>query len=301
MQLCYMDESGTSDIPGTSSHFVLAGLSIPIWHWKDCESEIEKVRKRYRLEDTEIHTAWLLRPYLEQSKIPDFSILSHEERRRAVQAFRVRELHKLQEKKPSKSHRQTKKNYRNTDGYIHLTHQERIGFIRDIAVCVSEWGFARLFAEAIDKAHFESMPGKETLDEQAFEQVVSRFDRYLENTDKSRPPQNYGLLIHDNNQTVEKKHTELMKKFHNEGTRWTRINRIIETPFFVDSQLTSMVQIADLCAYSLRRYLEQGEDALFDLVFRRADRIGDTTVGVRHYTGNCDCKVCNAHRAKSIN
>lgn len=253
------------------------------------------------MESTEIHTAWLLRPYLEQSKIPDFDILNHEERKRAVRKLRVRELHKLQGKKPLKSYRQTKKNYEKTDDYTHLTHQERTNFLREIAACVSGWGFARLFAEAIDKAYFESRPGKETVDKQAFEQVVSRFDQYLENTDKHKPHKNYGLLIHDNNQTVEKKHTELMKEFHNKGTRWTRINRIIETPLFVDSRLTSMVQIADLCAYSLRRYLENGENTLFDFVFRRADRRGDITVGVRHYAENCDCKICDAHKAKSAN
>ena len=34
MYLCYIDESGTSVVPGNTSHFVLAGLSIPIVQWK---------------------------------------------------------------------------------------------------------------------------------------------------------------------------------------------------------------------------------------------------------------------------
>jgi len=34
MNLCYMDESGTPDIPGNSSHFILVGFSIPITYWK---------------------------------------------------------------------------------------------------------------------------------------------------------------------------------------------------------------------------------------------------------------------------
>ncbi len=29
MFLCYIDESGTSNIPGNTSHFILAGLAIP--------------------------------------------------------------------------------------------------------------------------------------------------------------------------------------------------------------------------------------------------------------------------------
>lgn len=65
---------------------------------------------------------------------------------------------------------------------------------------------------------------------------------------------------------------------------------------FVDSQLTNMVQLADLCAYALRRYLENGETELFDLVFQRADRVGETVVGVRHFTEDeCLCKICASH------
>ena len=88
--------------------------------------------------------------------------------------------------------------------------------------------------------------------EQAFEQVVSRFEHYLRNSQSD-----YGLLIHDNNDTVAKKHTELMRTFLRKGTLWTQIEHIIETPMFVDSQLNSMVQLADLCAYSIRRYIEE--------------------------------------------
>jgi len=72
MYLCYIDESGTSDIPGNTSHFILAGLSVPIWHWKDCDKSIEVIKRRYALGSAEIHVAWLLRSYLEQTRIADF-------------------------------------------------------------------------------------------------------------------------------------------------------------------------------------------------------------------------------------
>jgi hypothetical protein len=107
----------------------------------------------------------------------------------------------------------------------------------------------------------------------------------------------FGLLIHDNNQTVADKHTKLMKSFLRNGTFWTRIESIIETPLFVDSQLTSMVQVADLCAYALRRYLENHEAELFRQIFTRADRRGNIAVGVRHFTSAaCSCEICYAHR-----
>ena len=87
-----------------------------------------------------------------------------------------------------------------------------------------------------------------------------------------------------------------MRDFHRKGTLWTNVERIIETPLFVDSQLTSMVQIADLCAYALRRFLENNENRLFDHIFARADRYQNRVVGVRHYTdAACQCTICLAH------
>ena len=87
-----------------------------------------------------------------------------------------------------------------------------------------------------------------------------------------------------------------MKAFLQKGTLWTHIEHVIETPMFVDSQLTNMVQLADLCAYAIRRYLENAEEQLFDLVFKRADRVGETAVGVRHFTSSgCLCKICESH------
>ena len=58
-----------------------------------------------------------------------------------------------------------------------------------------------------------------------------------------------------------------------------------------------MVQIADLCAYALRRYVENRERHLFDPLFARAHRQGAIAVGVRHFTRpSCRCTICNAHR-----
>lgn len=153
-----------------------------------------------------------------------------------------------------------------------------------------------MFAECIDKVHFDPARTTRTIDEQAFEQVVSRFEQYLVNTDTSGP-KNDGLLVHDNNETVAKKHTELMRRFHQQGTFWTTVQRIIETPLFVDSGLTSMVQIADLCSYALRRYLENQETDLFMRIFPRADRVQNRVLGVRHFApGACACEICRGHR-----
>lgn len=271
---------------------------MPIWHWRDCDREISAIKSRYNLHGTEIHTAWMLRSYQEQSVVTDFDNLTSSRRRREVERIRNGRILAAR-RRGGRSYRQLLKNFRQTAAYIHLTRNERRQFLRDVADCVGGWGFARLFADCIDKLYYDpARQGGHAPDEQAFEQVVSRFERYL----RAIGPvdqRSYGLLIHDNNQTVAKKHTEMMAAFHNNGTLWTRISNIIETPLFVDSQLTSMVQIADLCGYALRRYLENGETDLFDRIYQRGDRRNDAVVGIRHFTDSkCSCTICRNHTAE---
>lgn len=290
MHLCYIDESGTPDIPGNTSHFVLAGLSIPDQYWKSHHVQVEEIQHRYGLAGAEIHVAWMMRPYIEQQQIPNFDSMSYAERRSQVRSARTAELLRLQ-RVNRKQYKQTRKNYKSTESYIHLTLNERRQVVKDLAERISNWGVVRLFAECIDKIYFDPVRVENTVDAQAFEQIVSRFEHYLQNIQSG-----YGLLIHDNNTTVAKRHTEMMKRFLQSGTLWTQVEHIIETPMFVDSQLTGMVQLADLCAYALRRYLENSESELFDLVFRRADQFNSRVVGIRHFTkADCTCKICLAH------
>jgi hypothetical protein len=237
MYLCYIDESGTSNIPGNTSHFVLAGLSIPIWCWKDCEKEIDLIKQKYDLLSIELHSGWLLRKYQEQHKISNFEKLDYKQRRTEIAKYRTSKLLQLQ-KTNNPQYRQTKKNYKQTEPYIHLTFDERVKFITNVARTVGNWGVARLFAECIDKTHFDQTRAVQSIDEQAFEQIVSRFEQCLNQLSKGEKPlkkeKYHGLIIHDNNQTVARKHTELMRAFHKRGTLWTDIDNIIETPLFVD-------------------------------------------------------------------
>jgi hypothetical protein len=297
MYLCYIDESGTSNIPGNTSHFVLAGLSIPIWKWTSCERKIHSIKRNYQLEDAEIHTGWILRNYTEQNKILNFAKLSPQNRRYEVETLRKKELLRLQKSGNPKAYKQAKKTYQQTEKYIHLTFQQRKDFINEIAKQIGSWSFSRLFAECIDKVFYDPKRSKLTTDEQAFEQLVSRFEKYLRSCNNTETTSKvYGLLVHDNNDTIAKKHTQLMKQFLRYGTLWTSIDNIIETPMFVNSELTSMIQLADVCAYSIRRYLENGEEDLFNEIFKRADRKGKVVVGVRHFSRqDCKCKICLAH------
>jgi hypothetical protein len=291
---CYIDESGTPEIPGNTSHYVLAGLSIPISYWKKCEIGITKIKQKYNLLESEVHTGWIVRKYIEQNKIPDFDSMNYDQRRHEVNKLRKIELLKLQKSQNKSHYKQTKKNYRQTDAYIHLNYDERLAFIQELADLIGKWSFARLFAECVNKIHFDPTRTQQSVDEQALEQLVSRFEKFMQivstNSNKAKI---FGALIHDNNDTVSRKHTELMKKFHRHGTLWTSIEHIIETPFFVNSELTSLVQIADLCCYALRRYFENNEVDLLNRIQSRFDRNKGKIVGVRHFTDvTCQCLFC---------
>ena len=301
MYICYIDESGTPEIPGASQHYVLAGLSIPVWHWRDTEREVGRIKTRFGLAGSELHTGWILRPYGEQHQIANFERLSYDDRRREMEKFRNARLATLP---TGEKRKRVAKNYRNTQAYIHLTQKERNLLVLQIAQTISGWGFARLFAECIDKSFFDpKVRPYDNPEEQAFTQVVTRFETYLEDISEPNIQRwQYGMLVHDSNPSLEERMTVLMRNFHTKGTLWTKINHIIETPLFVSSQLTNMVQAADLCAYAFRRYVENGDEELFDLVFGRAYRVRkwfgrEVAVGARHFTqNNCKCKICVAHR-----
>ena len=289
---CYIDESGTPQVPGNTSHYVLCGVTIPVKFWKKCDRSISAIKNKYHLSGAEIHTGWIMRIYLEQSKIPDFDKLSYDDRRREVIKMRKSEIFKVQKSKDTKGLKQLKKNYKHTEPYIHLTRNERMDFLREIADLIGKSSFIRIFAECIDKIFFDPTRAKQSVDEQALEQLVSRFEHYMSNV-SSKGEKVHGLLVHDNNETVCKKHTALMKQFHKKGTLWTSIKHIVETPLFVDSALTDMIQIADLCSIALRRYLKNGDKDLFDRISPRFDKHKGKLVGVRHYTEtSCTCDIC---------
>jgi len=304
MYLCYLDESGTPESSDLSTHFVLLGIAIPATYWHLMDAKINEIKTKYGLSGAEIHTGYLTRRYSEQEKIANFEALDATARRVAAGSDRDKNLIRITALGNPEQIKQIRKLYRHTNDYIHLTLKERQKLLEDLADEIASWGHARLFSEAIDKKKLA--PNVDAFD-RAFEQVVSRFHVFLTNREKRWRLQHarqdpgdlhWGLLIEDNNETRAKRLTELMRSFRIKGTAWwTGVDRIIETPLFVNSQLTGMVQMADLCAYATRRFFEHGETNLFDRIFPRFDRKGTKLVGICHYTGAspCVCKVCDAH------
>ncbi len=270
MQLLYVDESGNSHSDPKNTHFVLAGVAMDAAYWKQHNSQVENIKDTYDLADQEIHTAWLLKTYGFQNKIPSFSSLDAANRKQTAEQFIQSELLKVS---PG-TRKNIKKDWKIIAPYCHLLKTERIDFINDVCHQFSKWGHMRIFLIIVDKRTYTPTY---SIYEDAFEQLISKFQRFIQNVS----PNDYGIVAMDNNQTISQKITALSKIFHANGTRYANIPNIIDTPYFVDSKMTSMIQLADIVSYGARKNYEKSDPVLFDLYKPRIDSIRGNLVGLK--------------------
>jgi hypothetical protein len=292
MYILYLDESGVQELGAGTTHFVLLGLAVRLDQWKTMDANIEREKASFGLTSAEIHGGWMARRYSEQESIKDFEKLSGTDRTNAAQqAVRKRAgvIGISGNRRKLKAYRVESKKIQ---PYLHLTRAERLQCLERIAGEIAGWTHARIFADAISKPDFN--PGKYSPYELAFDQIVSRYQTFLAKQGC------LGIIVSDNNATAAPRLTRLSREFHRDGTLYRDIPNVVETPLFVDSALTSMIQVADLCAYALRRLLENGEDRLWQIIEPRVEQVNGAMVGVRHYTGkrSCTCRICIAHKRR---
>lgn len=298
MHAIYVDESGTPEESGGTACFAVVGLSLPLSEWKTCDSQMRSVLKKHGMDGVELHSAWMARYYPEQERIFGFISATPGARREMVIEERKKDLAKAS-LAGTHSVKSLKKNYDKTSSYIHLTHSERLSALREVAETIGSWEFARLFGEA----RMKKLVGREQnarSREEALEQITTRFELYLSKVHGSSA---LGIMIHDQHQAASVRLTSLFRAWQENGTSYAGIPHIVETPLFVDSSLTTMVQAADLAAYATRRFFENAETDLFDRIYSRFDRnSAGKLVGLRHFTGKapCTCRVCLDHR-RSLN
>jgi hypothetical protein len=294
MYILYMDESGVEELACPPAHFVLLGVMIPAVSWKEIVGKLEDVKSTYDLRDVEIHSAWMHRRYSEQESIPGFDQLGRLERRTQVENEIRKKSGIIGVRGTKRKVESYRREVRSIRPYIHLTNRERLNCLQALASKLTEYPSVRIFADAISKPDFT--PGVHaTPYEMAFEQVLSRGQAFLSTQNE------LGILVSDNNSKAAPRLTNLSRKFHAQGTFYRLIPNIVETPLFVDSALTSMIQIADLCAFGLRRFIENKEEMLWNVLEPLGDMKNGICVGVRHFTGKrgCGCRICVAHGRRS--
>jgi hypothetical protein len=295
MHILYLDESGVEQLGSGGNHFILLGVMIPADRWKAINDSLEQVKSKYGLQNIEIHTGWMHRKYSEQDSISDFEKLNENDRRQEVEKAIRRRAGIIGVRGKRAKIKAYRREVNSIRPYIHLSITQRRDCLLELAEKLTEFSEIRIFADAISKPDFIYGP-KITPYEMSFEQVLTRSQTCLELIN------DLGILICDNNTTVAPRLTRLSRAFHQAGTFYRKIPNIVETPLFVDSSLTSMIQIADLCAFGLRRLLDNNEPTIWDIIETRVDRKNSKCVGVRHFTGKrkCMCRLCVAHGRRGV-
>ncbi|MBJ7899343.1 MAG: DUF3800 domain-containing protein [Cyanobacteria bacterium RI_101] len=175
-----------------------------------------------------------------------------------------------------------------------MSREDAQGVIKAVLqVLAKSYDNTRVFACAVHKA---SYPSRDPV-ELAFEDLCSRFNRYLSRLRASGDRQQ-GLLILDKS-TYETTLQRLARDFQTIGTQWGVIRNLADTPFFVDSHASRLVQLADHVAYSIFRRYNARDTQYFDIFASKFDSVDGVVHGLAHkqtIDQNCMCPACLSRR-----
>lgn len=172
--------------------------------------------------------------------------------------------------------------------------QDRIEIIKKVLHVLDEaYEDVVLFACAVHKASFSENPV-----EMAFEDLCSRFDLYLDRLYRNNGESHKGLIIFDKS-SYENALQVLSRHFRDHGTRWRSLKHIREVPFFVDSKVSRIIQLADHISYAVFRRYNAGDLTYFNCIENRFDSEGERIHGLVHkqtYNPDCTCPACYSRR-----
>ncbi len=134
--------------------------------------------------------------------------------------------------------------------------------------------------------------------EHAYEQICTRFDKFLMRRYNRRNEKQRGLIVVDKSR-YEDTLQGLAHAFRNDATRWGSLRNLSEVPLFVDSRMSRLVQLADLVSFALWRRYERGNMDLLLKIVESFDREGRVYHGLYHKTrpgAACDCAACASRR-----
>jgi hypothetical protein len=111
----------------------------------------------------------------------------------------------------------------------------------------------------------------------SFEQITSRFDKFLQRCYTKNQDAQRGLMLFDESSTEQRIQT-LAREFKYNGHTYGKTRNYSEVPVFLNSKASRLIQLADLVAYSMFRHYEHGDSQYFDIFKHRFDSEG----GVEH-------------------
>lgn len=183
---------------------------------------------------------------------------------------------------------------RRIEPWSRMTRDEATGVIKAVLKILAEsYDSAKAFACAI---HKKSFVGTDPM-QLAFEDLCSRFDRYLESI-RSEGDRQRGMIIFDKS-IHETTLQSLSREFRIKGTKWGRIRNIADVPFFVDSRASRVIQLADHVSYAVYRRYQQHDAQYFDIIAPKFYTQDGVVHGLAHkqkIDSSCRCLACFTRR-----
>jgi len=155
---------------------------------------------------------------------------------------------------------------------------DRINAIKEVLQegVVSQKRGVTLFGVAVKRGSLTT--GQDPV-EYAFEQLSSRFDQYLMRIYRNTGDGQRGIIIFDKSST-EKRIQTLARDFKHFGHTWGKTRNYAEVPLFLDSRSSRLIQLADLIAYSLYRFVAHKDNSFFQVISRSFDQDHGTEHGL---------------------
>ena len=152
-----------------------------------------------------------------------------------------------------------------------------------------------IFACAVHKASYP----QEDVVIHAYEEITSRFNRYLQRISEDPNQKQRGILVLDKS-SYETGLQNLASQIRKEGNRWgSYMKEIVEVPLFVDSKASRIVQLADHIAYAVFRRYNANDITYMNVIETRFDEMEGKICGLSHKIQSyrtCTCPACLSRR-----
>ena len=173
-----------------------------------------------------------------------------------------------------------------------LSAEQRRALARDAYGVLAENQGGPLFATAVKKSAVNRDPY-----EAAFEDLISRFDRFLTRRHAQGDTQRGLIVVAESNQ--EERLRRFGRQIYDQGTRWADLRNMADLPLFAPAAELRLLQAADLVANAVYGFYERGLAGTFMQLLPRFDREGDRLHGLTHITDDastCFCQACLSWR-----
>jgi len=155
-----------------------------------------------------------------------------------------------------------------------------------------------LFGQVIERAVLapEQSPYVE-----AFEGVVARFHRFLQDLERRGNPQKGIVVLATSKRQDHEALRRVFLLFREQGTRLGYISNIPLIPLFTEARATRFLQLADYVAYALSRAYERDDwqylRPLVPMFYQREGVFEGLYHRTRHYR-RCSCPACVSRRRR---